>query len=123
MPSIFFGSFSIFWLLGSAFWFWMLYECVKSGRDGQQWIWLLIFLNIIGAVLYFVTQWLPAHPEFLSKVGGNFGLVSRRDPAIASGRPRPTPKTLANPRSSPRWATFFLISVKQTKPTKLINRR
>ncbi|MEO0768996.1 MAG: tetratricopeptide repeat protein [Cyanobacteria bacterium J06649_4] len=79
MPSIFFGSFSIFWLLGSAFWIWMLYECVRSGREGQQWLWLLIFLNVVGAAIYFVTQWLPAHPQFLSKVGGRFGLVSRRD--------------------------------------------
>lgn len=79
MPSMFFGSFSIIWLLGSAFWLWMLYECIKSGKEGQQWIWLLIFLNVIGAGLYFVTKWLPAHPQFASKVGGNFGFVSRRD--------------------------------------------
>ncbi|MBE9061797.1 tetratricopeptide repeat protein [cf. Phormidesmis sp. LEGE 11477] len=79
MPSVFFGSFSLLWLLGSAFWLWMLYECIRSGRQGQQWIWLLIFLNVIGAVMYFVTQWLPAHPEFVSKVGGSFGFVSRQD--------------------------------------------
>jgi len=79
MPSVFFGSFGFVGLLGGAFWLWMLYECVRSGRDGQQWLWLLIFLNVIGAVLYFVTQWLPAHPQFLSKVGGNFGFVSQKD--------------------------------------------
>ncbi|MEO1622608.1 MAG: tetratricopeptide repeat protein [Cyanobacteria bacterium J06632_3] len=79
MPSIFFGSFSIFWLLGSVFWFWMLYECVRSGRQGQQWLWLLIFLNVVGALLYFITQWLPAHPQFLSRLGGQFGFMSRRD--------------------------------------------
>jgi len=57
----------------------MLYECIRSGRDGQQWLWLLIFLNVLGAALYFVTQWLPAHPNFLGKVGSPFGFVSRRD--------------------------------------------
>ncbi|MGD1896719.1 MAG: tetratricopeptide repeat protein [Phormidesmis sp.] len=76
---MFLGSFSIFWLLGGAFWLWMLYECVQSGREGQRWIWLLIFLNVIGAALYFVTQWLPAHPQFVSRVGGSFGFVSRKD--------------------------------------------
>ena len=79
MPSVFFGSFGILGLLGGAFWLWMLYECLRSGRSGQQWIWLLIFLNVIGALMYFVTQWLPEHPQFLSKVGGNFGFVSQKD--------------------------------------------
>ena len=45
MPSVFLGSFSIFWLLGGAFWLWMLYECIQSGRSGQQWIWILLFLK------------------------------------------------------------------------------
>ncbi|MEL7356853.1 MAG: tetratricopeptide repeat protein [Cyanobacteria bacterium J06634_6] len=79
MPSMFFGSFSIVWLLGGAFWLWMLYDCIRSGREGQQWIWILLILNVLGAALYFVTQWLPAHPQVLSQVGGNFGYVSRKD--------------------------------------------
>ncbi|MEL6471859.1 MAG: tetratricopeptide repeat protein [Cyanobacteria bacterium J06623_4] len=77
--AMFFGSFSIFWLLGTAFWVWMLYECIQSGRAGQQWLWLLIFLNVIGAALYFVTQWLPAHPNFLGNFSSKLGFVSRRD--------------------------------------------
>ncbi|MEL6602923.1 MAG: tetratricopeptide repeat protein [Cyanobacteria bacterium J06614_10] len=77
--AMFFGSFSIFWLLGTAFWVWMLYECIQSGRAGQQWLWMLIFLNVIGAALYFVTQWLPAHPNFLGNFSSKLGVVSRRD--------------------------------------------
>ncbi|MEM9090912.1 MAG: tetratricopeptide repeat protein [Cyanobacteria bacterium P01_F01_bin.53] len=72
--SLFFSSFGLLGLLGTAFWIWMLYECIQSGRAGQQWLWLLIFLNVIGAALYFVTQWLPAHPNFL----GWAGLFNRR---------------------------------------------
>ncbi|MEM9161741.1 MAG: tetratricopeptide repeat protein [Cyanobacteria bacterium P01_F01_bin.4] len=71
--SLFFNSFGWLGLLGTAFWIWMLYECLKSGKD-RQWIWLLIFLNVIGAVMYFIIHWLPQHPNFLAR----FGIVNRR---------------------------------------------
>ncbi|MEO1591150.1 MAG: tetratricopeptide repeat protein [Cyanobacteria bacterium J06632_22] len=74
MYSLFFSSFGFLGLLGSALWIWMLYDCLKSGRGGREWIWLLIFLNVIGAVMYFVIVWLPAHPNFL----GQFGIVNSR---------------------------------------------
>lgn len=74
MLSLFFSSFGLLGLLGTAFWIWMLYECIQSGKAGQQWLWLLIFLNVLGAVLYFATQWLPAHPNFLAQ----FGVFNRR---------------------------------------------
>ncbi|NEQ46766.1 MAG: tetratricopeptide repeat protein [Leptolyngbya sp. SIOISBB] len=51
-------------LLGTAFWIWMLYDCLKNGsRGGFTWVWILLFLNIIGAVLYFVIVWMPNHPN------------------------------------------------------------
>lgn len=69
MYSIFFSSFGLFGLLGGAFWLWMLYECLKSGQGERQWVWLLIFLNVVGALMYFVIEWLPKHPDFLSRFG------------------------------------------------------
>lgn len=75
MPYFFLGQFGLFYIVGGLFWLWMLYDCVQSGRNGQQWIWLLIFLNVIGAGIYFVTQYLPAHPNFFKR----FGVVSQRD--------------------------------------------
>ncbi len=46
--------------LATAFWIWMLVDCLKngSGRD-RQWIWLLVFLNVLGAAIYFVVCWWP----------------------------------------------------------------
>jgi hypothetical protein len=41
------------------FWVWMLYDCIQNERDRQTWLWLLIFLNVIGALLYFISRWLP----------------------------------------------------------------
>lgn len=56
----------------------MLYECLKSGRGAQQWLWILIFLNVIGAGMYFVIEWLPKHPQFLARLGGIGGLTTRK---------------------------------------------
>ena len=51
-------------LLGTAFWIWMLYDCLKNGtRSGYSWIWIMLFLNVIGAGLYFFIVWLPNHPN------------------------------------------------------------
>ena len=38
-----------------AFWIWMLVDCVKRDKlkDKLVWIIVLIFLNIIGALIYF----------------------------------------------------------------------
>ncbi|MEM6518385.1 MAG: tetratricopeptide repeat protein [Cyanobacteria bacterium P01_C01_bin.70] len=56
-------------LLGTAFWIWMLYDCLKNGsRGGFTWVWILLFLNIIGAALYFVIVWMPNHPNAFSNL-------------------------------------------------------
>ncbi|MBE7385393.1 MAG: tetratricopeptide repeat protein [Leptolyngbya sp. SIO1E4] len=56
-------------LLGTAFWIWMLYDCLKNGtRSGYTWIWIMLFLNVIGAGLYFFIVWLPNHPNALSNM-------------------------------------------------------
>jgi hypothetical protein len=46
-------------MVGTVFWVWMLYDCIQNERDRQTWLWLLIFLNVIGAFLYFISRWLP----------------------------------------------------------------
>ncbi|MCG8364079.1 MAG: tetratricopeptide repeat protein [Pseudanabaenales cyanobacterium] len=48
-----------FGLLATAFWLWMIYDCVQNERDRNIWLWLLIFLNVMGALVYFVARWLP----------------------------------------------------------------
>ncbi|HEY9877690.1 MAG TPA: tetratricopeptide repeat protein [Leptolyngbyaceae cyanobacterium] len=55
------GPFS---LIGAAFWVWMLYDCLKNSRQGcYTWVWILLFLNVLGAALYFFICWLPGHPN------------------------------------------------------------
>lgn len=43
------------------FWAWMFYTCFLHERDQSRILWalVLVFLHIIGAVLYFVFRWLP----------------------------------------------------------------
>jgi hypothetical protein len=48
-----------FGILLTMFWVWMLYDCLKNERDRQTWLWILIFLNVMGAGLYFFMCWLP----------------------------------------------------------------
>jgi hypothetical protein len=48
-------------IIFTLFWIWMLYECIQNDGD-RNWVWLLIFLNFIGAFLYFVICYLPRHP-------------------------------------------------------------
>ncbi|WP_055074859.1 tetratricopeptide repeat protein [Pseudanabaena sp. 'Roaring Creek'] len=74
MLEAFFIFLSSFGLLGTAFWVWMLYDCLKNGSgDRYLWLWALILLNIIGAFLYFFICWMPRYgstipvPRFLSR--------------------------------------------------------
>ncbi|MEB3292522.1 MAG: tetratricopeptide repeat protein [Synechococcales bacterium] len=41
------------------FWAWMIFDCVKNEPDRQTWLWILLFLNAFGALIYFLTRWLP----------------------------------------------------------------
>jgi len=36
----------------------MIYDCVQNERD-RTWLWLLIFLNVMGAILYFIARYWP----------------------------------------------------------------
>jgi hypothetical protein len=68
MYGLLFGPFGIFLTI---FWFWMLYECVQYDRD-RSWIWLLIFLNYAGALLYFIVCYLPRTQIRLPRVFGQW---------------------------------------------------
>jgi hypothetical protein len=49
-----------FWvLIPSGFWMLMIFDCVRNERDRQTWLWILLFLNVLGAVIYFFACWLP----------------------------------------------------------------
>ncbi|MFZ9738353.1 MAG: tetratricopeptide repeat protein [Prochlorotrichaceae cyanobacterium] len=63
-------------LLFTAFWLWMIYDCVQHERD-RTWLWLLIFLNIMGAVLYFIARYWPRTQG--GRGGGMFGGSRLRD--------------------------------------------
>lgn len=67
-----FLGFGVFGILGTAFWLLMLYDCIQSGGGKRStWLWLLVFLNVLGAVLYFFAEWLPNHeiplPRFTAR--------------------------------------------------------
>jgi hypothetical protein len=46
-------------LIPTVFWLLMILDCVKNERDRQTWLWILVFLNVAGAVVYFFACWLP----------------------------------------------------------------
>jgi hypothetical protein len=59
----FFGGGTLSMILGiagTAFWIWMLIDCVRNDPDRGTWLWLLIFLNFAGALVYFAVRKVPA---------------------------------------------------------------
>lgn len=46
-------------LFTTGFWLWMIYDCVRNDPQKNQWLWILIFLNFPGAVIYFLVRRLP----------------------------------------------------------------
>jgi hypothetical protein len=53
------SSLGLWVLLPSAFWMLMIFDCVRNEPDRQTWIYILIFLNVAGAIVYFFACWLP----------------------------------------------------------------
>ena len=53
------SSLGVWVLIPSAFWMLMIFDCVRHERDRQIWLWILLFLNVAGAVIYFFACWLP----------------------------------------------------------------
>lgn len=57
-------------LLFTIFWLWMIYDCVQNERD-RTWLWILVFLNIMGAGLYFFARYWPRNSGGLGLFSGN----------------------------------------------------
>ncbi len=59
MVGSFIGTLGIWALIPTIFWLLMILDCVKNERDRQTWLWILVFLNVAGAVVYCFACWLP----------------------------------------------------------------
>jgi hypothetical protein len=46
-------------LVASGFWMLMIFDCVRNDPEKGTWLWILIFLNIPGAIIYFLVRRLP----------------------------------------------------------------
>lgn len=57
-------------LLFTIFWLWMIYDCVQNERD-RTWLWILVFLNIMGAGLYFFARYWPRNSGGIGLFSGN----------------------------------------------------
>jgi len=52
MPVIYQGL----WLFGEIFWIWMLVDCILNEPDKFLWIWIILFANVVGAIIYFIMR-------------------------------------------------------------------
>jgi tetratricopeptide (TPR) repeat protein len=43
----------------TGFWMLMVFDCVRNEPKGSSWLWLLIVMNLPGAIVYFVARKLP----------------------------------------------------------------
>lgn len=49
----------VLWFIPTLFWMWMIYDCVRNDPEKNTWLWILIFLNVPGAIIYFLVRRLP----------------------------------------------------------------
>lgn len=60
MEGFLFGGFwNIIGILLIAFWLWMLIDCIRNEPNKVTWLLILILLNILGAIIYWVVRKLP----------------------------------------------------------------
>ncbi|MEA5619586.1 tetratricopeptide repeat protein [Cronbergia sp. UHCC 0137] len=45
-------------LLMTGFWLLMIYDCVRNEPERQTWLWILLFVNVPGALIYFLARWI-----------------------------------------------------------------
>lgn len=85
------GGSALLGLAYSVFWFWMLWHCMRTEPDRQYWLWLMIFVPGIGAVVYFVTRYLPSAdyraPSFLRRWTRGRELSRLETAAVQIGNP------------------------------------
>jgi tetratricopeptide (TPR) repeat protein len=79
---------SSFWapigIISGIFWCWMFYDCLQRGQsDRQTWMMVLLYLNVIGAFIYFFKFWLPrnsrSRPNSQSRNSWGFGSGRLKD--------------------------------------------
>ncbi|BAY12733.1 tetratricopeptide repeat protein [Calothrix sp. NIES-2098] len=46
-------------LVMTGFWLFTIYDCIRNEPERQIWLWILLFVNFPGAVIYFLTRWIP----------------------------------------------------------------
>ncbi|MBU7584087.1 MAG: tetratricopeptide repeat protein [Nostoc sp. TH1S01] len=46
-------------LLMTGFWLFMLYDCIRNEPERRLWVWILILVNIPGAIAYCFKRWIP----------------------------------------------------------------
>src|SRR5215218_8707543 len=59
VPYQMFWMYDGMWLVGAAFWIWMLIHCIRNDPDRNLWIWILLIGNFPGALVYFFVRWVP----------------------------------------------------------------
>lgn len=70
MDAVGIGSY-VFWFVTTAFWIWMIVECLRKDPDRYFWMFVIVFLHTIGAAIYFFLRWLPSNQIRLPKSLGN----------------------------------------------------
>lgn len=51
--------YNFIWVLTTAFWILMIFDCAKNETDTRLWMWILILGNFAGAAVYFFLRYLP----------------------------------------------------------------
>lgn len=63
LPWWFMFGYTGLWLFGlasSAFTIWMIVYCLRNDSERETWIWILLMFPAMGAVIYFLSRWLPS---------------------------------------------------------------
>lgn len=78
-------------LLYLVFWLWMLWHCLRTEPDRLLWLWVMIVVQGVGPVLYFVLRYLPSTelrpPSFLRRWTRGRELARLETAAMQIGNP------------------------------------
>lgn len=89
-------------ILAQGFWIWMLIDCIMNDPDRLIWIWVILFLNFPGALIYFIARkpvnLKGATPGFIS------GLIRSRETAEAEAAVR----NVENPYNLAKLGDIYL---------------
>lgn len=78
-------------ILYGAFWLWMVWHCLRTEPDRFFWLWVMIVVQGIGPVLYFILRYLPSAefrpPSFLRRWTRGNALARLETAAMQIGNP------------------------------------